>query len=250
MKKLISVILLSVMPVIGMAAGGGNVQLESADIDLADQESLQSGAKYFVNYCMGCHSAQYVRYEKVAEAAGLTADEVKDNFMFTKEKKIGQQMISAMDPADASRWFGTAIPDLTLTARIKHGGGDWIYTYLKSFYVDESRPTGVNNIVFPDVGMPHVLVELQGLQKANFKVETDEAGNEHKVFEGFEQVKAGSMTAEEYDVMVRDLTNFMVWASEPMKLERQRLGVYVMIFLVIFFVLAYMLKKEYWKDVH
>ena len=249
MKKLIGIILLSVMPAIGMAAGG-NVHLESADIDLADQESLQRGAKYFVNYCMGCHSARYVRYEKVAEAAGLTADEVKDNFMFTKDKKIGSQMISAIDPVDASRWFGTAIPDLTLTARLKHGGGDWIYTYLKSFYVDDSRPTGVNNIVFPDVAMPHVLVKLQGLQKANFKVETDEAGNEHKTFEGFEQVKAGSMTADEYDAMVRDLTNFMVWASEPMKLERQRLGVYVMIFLAIFFVLAYMLKKEYWKDVH
>jgi len=249
MKKLISIILLSVMPVMGMAAGGA-VHLDAADIDLADQESLQRGAKYFVNYCMGCHSAKYVRYEKVAEAAGLTEEEVKENFMFTDNKKIGSQMISAMDPADASRWFGTAIPDLTLTARLKHGGGDWIYTYLKSFYVDDSRPTGVNNIVFPDVGMPHVLAELQGLQKANFKVETDEAGHEHKTFESFEQVQAGSMTAEEYDVMVRDLTNFMVWASEPMKLERQRLGIYVMIFLAIFFVLAYMLKKEYWKDVH
>ena len=249
MKKLISIILLSVMPVMGMAAGGA-VHLDSANNDLSDQESLQRGAKYFVNYCMGCHSAKYVRYEKVAQAAGLTEEEVKENFMFSEKKKIGEQMISSMDPADAAGWFGTAIPDLTLTARLKHGGGDWIYTYLKSFYQDDSRPTGVNNIVFPDVGMPHVLLELQGMQKANFKVETDENGNEHKTFESFEQVKAGSMTPEEYDDMVRDLTNFMVWASEPMKLERQRLGVYVMIFLVILFVLAYMLKKEYWKDVH
>lgn len=249
MKKLISTILLSVLPVLGMAAGGA-VHLEHANNDLSDQTSLQRGAKYFVNYCMGCHSARYIRYEKVAEAAGLTENEVKDNFMFTDNKKIGSQMISAMKPEDAARWLGTAVPDLTLTARLKHGGGDWIYTYLKSFYVDASRPTGVNNTVFPDVGMPHVLAGLQGLQKANFKVETDADGNEHKVFEGFEQVQAGSMTAEEYDTMVRDLTNFMVWASEPMKLERQRLGMWVIGFLVILFVLAYMLKKEYWKDVH
>jgi ubiquinol-cytochrome c reductase cytochrome c1 subunit len=249
MKKLIATLLLSIMPVIGMAASGG-VHLESADIDLSDQASLQRGVKYFANYCMGCHSMTYVRYGQMAKGTGLTEDEVKDNFMFTDNKKIGSPMLSAMDPNDASRWFGTAIPDLTLTARLKHGGGDWIYTYLKSFYLDDSRPTGVNNMVFPDVGMPHVLVGLQGTQKANFKVETDDQGNEHKTFEGFEQVTAGALTAEEYDELVRDLTNYMVWASEPVKLERQRLGVWVMIFLSIFFVLAYLLKKEYWKDIH
>ncbi|MEJ2214618.1 MAG: cytochrome c1 [Gammaproteobacteria bacterium] len=250
MRKLIGFIILSVLPVIGYSAGGGNVHLEQANYDLTDQASLQRGAKYFVNYCMGCHSAKYVRYESVANHAGLTEDEVKNNLMFDESKKIGQQMVSAMAPNDASRWFGTAIPDLTLTARLKHGGGDWIYTYLKSFYVDDSRPTGVNNIVFPDVGMPHVLVDLQGLQKANFKIETDADGNEHKIFEGFEQIEAGAMSSEEYDSMVRDLTNFMVWASEPMKLERQRLGYWVIGFLVILFVLAYLLKKEYWKDIH
>jgi len=250
MKKILSVILLSVLPVMGMAAGGAAIPLEKANYDLSDQESLQRGAKYFVNYCMGCHSAKYVRYNKVAEATGLTDQEVLDNFMFSENKKIGNQMISAIDSNDASRWFGTAIPDLTLTARLKHGGGDWVYSYLKGFYLDDSRPTGVNNIVFPDVGMPHVLVGLQGTQKANFKVTTDAEGNEHKTFESFEQVSAGSMTAEEYDAMATDLTNFMVWASEPMKLERQRLGVWVLLFLAVLFVLAYMLKKEYWKDIH
>ncbi len=250
MKKLIAFILISLLPVVGFAAGGGNVHLEEANYDLTDKASLQRGAKYFVNYCMGCHSAKYVRYESVAKHAGLTEDEVKDNLIFGESKKIGQQMISAIDSNDASRWFGTAVPDLTLTARLKHGGGDWIYSYLKGFYQDESRPTGVNNTVFPDVGMPHVLIDLQGLQKANFKIETDADGNEHKVFEGFEQVSEGSMSAEEYDTMVRDLTNFMVWASEPMKLERQRLGFWVIGFLVILFVLAYLLKKEYWKDIH
>lgn len=248
MKKLIAAFLLSAMPMIGMASGG--VHLESANIDLSDEASLQRGVKYFANYCMGCHSMKYVRYGQMAKGTGLTEDEVKDNLMFTDNKKTGTQMISSMDPVDASRWFGTAIPDLTLTARLKHGGGDWIYTYLKSFYQDDSRPTGVNNTVFPDVGMPHVLLKLQGLQKAKYKVETDSSGNEHKVFEGFEQVTAGQLSPEEYDNMVRDLTNYMVWASEPVKLERQRLGVWVMIFLGILFVLAYMLKKEYWKDVH
>jgi ubiquinol-cytochrome c reductase cytochrome c1 subunit len=249
MKKLIAIVLLSVLPALGMAAGGPGVPLLAANNDLSDQESLQRGAKYFVNYCMGCHSAQYIRYEKVAEATGLTEDEVKDNLMFTESKKLGSQMVSSMDGGDAGRWFGTAVPDLTLIARVRHSG-DWIYTYLKSFYLDDSRPSGVNNTVFPDVGMPHVLVELQGLQKANFKVETDADGNEHKTFDGFEQVQAGSLSAEEYDAVVRDLTNFMVWAAEPMKLERQRLGVWVIGFLVILFILAYMLKKEYWKDVH
>lgn len=249
MKKLIASLLLSVLPALGMAAGGPGVPLLEANNDLTDQASLQRGAKYFVNYCMGCHSAKYVRYESVMRATGLTEQEVKDNFMFGESKKIGQQMISAIDPNDAGRWFGTAVPDLTLTARLKHGG-DWVYTYLKSFYVDESRPTGVNNLVFPDVGMPHVLVDLQGLQKAKFKVETDADGNEHKVFEGFEQLTQGSMSPEEYDLMVRDLTNFMEWTSEPMKLERQRIGMWVMGFLVILFILAYMLKKEYWKDIH
>jgi len=249
MKKLISILLLSIMPVVGMAAGG-SVHLEPANNDLADQASLQRGVKYFVNYCQGCHSMQFVRYNQMAEATGLTEDEVKDNLMFKENEKLGMKMTSAIDANDAARWFGKAIPDLTLTARLKHGGGDWIYTYLKSFYLDPSRPTGVNNTVFPDVGMPHILGELQGMQKAVFKTETDADGNEHKVFEKFEQVSEGKMSPEEYDNMVRDLTNYMVWASEPMKLERQRIGIYVMIFLSILFVLAYLLKKEYWKDIH
>ncbi len=249
MKKLISILLLSIMPVMGMAAGGMAIPLEPANNDLSDQGSLQRGVKYFVNYCQGCHSMQYVRYGQMAEAVGLTDDEVKENLMFKDTEKLGMKMTSSINPDDAARWFGKAIPDLTLTARIRHGG-DWIYNYLKSFYVDPSRPTGVNNIVFPDVGMPHVLGELQGLQKAVFKIEKDADGNEHKIFEKFEQITEGQMSAEEYDNMIRDLTNFMVWASEPMKLERQRIGVFVLIFLGILFVLAYLLKKEYWKDVH
>ncbi len=248
MKKLISIVLLAFMPVIGMAAGGA-VHLESAGNDLSDQASLQRGVKYFTNYCMGCHSMQYVRYGQMAEATGLTEDEVKENLMFSDNEKIGMKMMSAINPDDAGRWFGTSIPDLTLTARLRHSG-DWVYTYLKSFYVDPSRPTGVNNTVFPDVGMPHVLVELQGLQKAVFKTETDAEGNEHKVFEKFEKVSAGKMSEEEFDSMLRDLTNYMVWASEPVKLERQRIGTWVLIFLGVLFVLAYMLKKEYWKDIH
>ena len=249
MKKLISIVLLAFMPVIGMASSGG-VHLESANIDLADQGSLQRGVKYYTNYCAGCHSMRYVRYGQMAKATGLTEDEVKDNLMFKETEKIGMQMVSAIDAGDAGRWFGAAVPDLSLTARLRHGGADWIYTYLKSFYLDDSRPTGVNNIVFPDVGMPHVLVGLQGKQKAVFKTEKDHDGNEHKVFEKFEKVSEGQMSAEEYDAMARDIANYLTWASEPVKLERQRIGMWVMLFLGVLFVLAYMLKKEFWKDIH
>jgi ubiquinol-cytochrome c reductase cytochrome c1 subunit len=233
------------VPAFGLAAGGGNVHLEDANIDLADKESLQRGAKYFVNYCMGCHSLQYMRYNRMGEDLGLDEVQVRQNFIFDADTKPGDLMVSSMRPEDGEKWFGTAIPDLTLVTRWRNE--DWLYTYLKSFYVDESRPYGVNNAVFPDVGMPHVLSELQGMQKAVY-AETEGGG--HGPLEGFEQVTAGSMSAEEYDGMVRDLTNFLTYAGEPTKLERQRLGVYVLLFLGVLFILAYALKKEFWKDVH
>ncbi|MGD2083946.1 MAG: cytochrome c1 [Chromatiales bacterium] len=248
MKKLILAVMMIAAPLTGMAAGGG-VHLDHADIDLGDEAALQRGAKYFVNYCLGCHSAQYMRYQRLQKDLGLTEEEVEDNLMFTGEK-LGNKMTIAAPPADQEGWFGKAPPDLTLTARNRKQGADWLYTYLRSFYLDDSKPTGVNNIVFPDVGMPHVLWDLQGLQKAVFREETDAQGNAHEVFEGFEQVTDGRLSPEEYDEAVRDLVTFMVYMSEPVKTERQSLGVYVLIFLVVFTVLAYFLKKEYWKDVH
>lgn len=241
MKKLIVGFLLALAPLLGMSAGGG-VHLDDADLDMGDQASLQRGAKYFVNYCLSCHSAKYQRYNRTARDLGLTEDEVKENLMFTTDK-IGETMNIAMDPEDANTWFGVAPPDLSVTARSR--GVDWLYTYLRSFYIDESRPFGVNNVVFPDVGMPHVLWQLQGTQKAVF---AEHEGQ--KVFEKFEQVTPGSLSPAEFDAAIRDLTAFLSYVGEPIQMERKRLGTWVLLFIAVFFVLAYLLKKEYWKDVH
>ncbi len=241
MKKLIIALVMAAMPMLGFAAGG-KVQLNHADIDLTDQESLQRGARLFVNYCLNCHSAKYQRYNRMARDLGMTEDEVKENLMFATDK-IGDTMNIAMPEAQAAKWFGTAPPDLSVITRAR--GSDWVYTYLTSFYIDEKRPFGVNNTVFPDVGMPHVMWKLQGFQKANFSGDED-----HRVFEGFELVEPGEMSAEEFDAAMLDLTAFMTYVGDPIQVERHRIGVWVLIFIAIFFVLAYLLKKEYWKDVH
>ncbi|TVT59965.1 MAG: cytochrome c1 [Sedimenticola thiotaurini] len=245
MKKLIVALLLAVAPVLGLAAGGG-IHLDDADIDVSDQASLQRGAKYFVNYCLSCHSAKFQRYNRMARDLGLTEDEVKENLMFTSEK-IGDTMQIAMDPANALAWFGVVPPDLSLIARAR--GVDYIYTYLRGFYVDESRPFGVNNRVFPDVGMPHVMWELQGMQKAVYEeVDGQKVVKELVPVEG--AAGKGKMSAEEFDGAMRDLTAFLSYVAEPIQLERKRLGIWVLLFIGIFFVLAYLLKKEYWKDIH
>lgn len=249
MKKLIAAFVLSLAPLTGMAAGGG-VHLESADIDLTDQAAMQRGAKYYMNYCAGCHSLKYARYNRMAADIGLSEDQVKENLIFTAGTKVGSNIEIAMKSTDGEAWFGTAIPDLTLVARNKRGGEDWLYSYLKGFYLDSSRPYGVNNTVFPDVGMPDVLWQLRGTQKAVYTESMDAAGNPLKVFDHFETVEAGSMSAEEFDTMVRDLTTFLAYMGEPMQLERQSLGIKVIIFLIVFSVLAYLMKKEFWRDVH
>ena len=240
MKKLIVASILALVPLIALASGSGH--LDDADLDMGDQASLQRGAKYFVNYCLSCHSAKYQRYNRTARDLGLSEDEVKENLMFTTDK-IGETMTIAMDPENANSWFGVTPPDLSVIARAR--GVDWIYTYLRSFYLDESRPFGVNNVVFPDVGMPHVMWQLQGTQKAVF---TEHDGQ--KVFEKFEQVTPGSLSPSEFDAAMRDLTAFLSYVGEPIQMERNRLGIWVLLFIAVFFVLAYLLKKEYWKDVH
>lgn len=245
MKKTIAAFLFALLPAVSLASGGG-VHLDKAHIDPTDRASQQRGAKLFVNYCQGCHSARYMRYSRMARDLGMTDQQVLDNLML-KDGKIHDTMTNAMNPADAKTWFGKTPPDLSLIARSR--GADWLYTYLRTFYQDASRPMGVNNLVFKDVGMPHVLAGLQGLQQPVFKT-VEHEGKETRVIDRLELVQPGSMSPAEYDAAVRDLVNFLDYVGEPIKLERQRLGIWVLLFLAVFFVIAYALKKEYWKDVH
>lgn len=226
----------------GAAFAATEGEYEAPHNDVRDTESLQRGARYFVNYCLGCHSAQYVRYSRVAEDLGIGDQQLAENLMFTGERPF-DTMQKAMSDDDANRWFGVVPPDMSLLARSR--GTDYIYTFLRSFYVSPDRPTGVDNTVLPGTAMPHVLWELQGVQQAVFS--TDESGNEH--FEHFAAGMPGQLTAEEYDDVVRDIVNFLDYLSEPMQLERQAIGIRVIAFLLVFLVLAYMLKKEVWKDV-
>lgn len=250
MRKIILSFLLVLLPGLVLAAGGG-VHLDKADIDLHNNQSLQRGAKLFVNYCLSCHSAQFQRYNRMASDIGLTDEQVIENLMFASDK-VGSTMTIAMSRADGKAWFGAAPPDLSLVARSR--GVDWLYTYLRTFYVDETRPFGVNNIVFPSVGMPHVLTELQGVQKPVYKtvVEHDSDGKEtsKEVIEHLELVEPGKMTPVEYDQAMRDLVGFLSYVSEPVQLERKALGVKVILFLLVLLVVSYLLKKEFWKDIH
>ncbi len=244
MKKIAAILMLTIS---GLASASSGVHLDSASVDLTDKPSLQRGAKYFVNYCMSCHSAKYMRYSRMARDLGMPDQMVQSNLMFTGEK-IFDGMTVSMNPKDSKRWFGTPPPDLSLIARSR--GADWLYTYLRGFYQDESRPFGVNNIAFKDVGMPNVLWELQGTQKAVFNDETDSDGIPVKVFDHFEKTTEGTLSTEEFDKAVNDLVGFLEYVGEPGKLERQELGWKVILFLLFFLVIAYALKKEFWKDIH
>ena len=230
----------------GLAQGAEGPAMQArANNDVGNVASLQRGVRNFVNYCMGCHSAKYVRYNRLAEDLGITEEELIENLMFAAEKPH-ETMETAMPSADAERWFGQAPPDLSLIARSR--GTDYLFNFLRSFYMDETRPTGVNNIMLPNASMPHVLWELQGMQRAVFEsAEID--GVPREVFKGFEQVRPGKLSAEEYDAFVRDLVNFLDYIGEPIQLQRQRLGILVIAFLVFFGILSYLLKQEIWKDV-
>lgn len=245
MKKWI-VILFAMLPSLAMAAGA-NVPLDKANNDLSDQASLQNGAKLFMNYCFGCHSAQYQRYERVARDIGIPVELLKDNLMFDPEAKVGDLMVNSIPQDSAAKWFGAPPPDLTLVARVR--GTDWLYTYLRSFYADPSRPFGVNNVVFPSVGMPHVLEELQGIPTPVYETHVVDGEEVTKVV-GIESDGTGELNDEEYDNAVRDLVNFLEYSGDPVKLERHALGWWVMGFLVIFTIVVVLLKKEYWRDVH
>jgi ubiquinol-cytochrome c reductase cytochrome c1 subunit len=240
---------LLLLPLAAFAAEG--VKLDHAPIDSQDVLSLQRGAHTFVNYCLGCHSANYMRYNRLRDI-GLSEQQVREYLIFTGVK-AGDLMKTAMAPKDGKQWFGTAPPDLTVIARSRSSesgsGADWVYTYLRSFYRDPSRPTGWNNVVFPNVAMPHVLYELQGQQvlKAETVMRPEGYPEEmHKLVLD----KQGRLTPIEYDRLVADLVNYMNYMAEPAGTERRTIGIYVLLFLALFWALAFALKKEFWKDVH
>lgn len=241
MKRLKTVLfLLAAAPVVAWASGPA-VHLDRAPVNLTDQDSLQRGARMFVNYCLNCHSAGSMRYSRLQDLS-LTEDQIRDNLMFAAEKP-GEPMKVGMTKTDGKAWFGASPPDLSVIARAR--GADWLYTYLRGFYRDPSRASGWNNTVFDKVGMPHVMWDLQGEMVPRYR---EEGG--HQVIERLELAKPGTVTLAEYDAMVGDLVNYLVWMGEPAQVQRKQLGLIVLIFLAFFFVVAYYLKKEFWKDIH
>ncbi|MBV8666025.1 MAG: cytochrome c1 [Burkholderiaceae bacterium] len=248
LKKMLAV--LALVPVFAFASEEG-FQLDHAPERMKDLAALQHGAKLFVNYCLNCHAAASMRYNRMHDI-GLTDDQIKANLLFTTDK-VGGLMTVALARKDAKEWFGAAPPDLSVIARSKASeagtGPDWIYTYLRSYYKDDNRPTGWNNMVFPNVGMPHVFWELQGEQKAVFVDEKGEDGKEVHRFDHFELVKPGKLSKLEYDTAVADLVGYLEWMSEPAQNVRHQLGVWVLLFLSLFAVLAWRLNASYWKEV-
>jgi ubiquinol-cytochrome c reductase cytochrome c1 subunit len=225
------------------AAGGA--ALEHAEIERGNIASLQRGARNFMNYCSGCHSAKYVRFKTIGKYLGLSDEQLIENLMFNAEKTF-ETINTSMPAAAAERWFGTVPPDLSLMARAR--GADYVYSFLKGFYLDPASPTGVNNTILAGTSMPNVLWELQGHQQAVFSEHTEDGVTSH-TFDGFELVMDGSMSPEEFDEFVRDTVNFLAYIAEPIRSERRKLGVWVLMFLIFFWVLASMLKKQIWKDV-
>ncbi|MBA3582550.1 MAG: cytochrome c1 [Gammaproteobacteria bacterium] len=249
MKKILVAILLVLAPCVVMASGS-KFKLEDANIDLSDKASLQRGAKYFVNYCMGCHSLSYQRYNIMGRDLDLTKEELQNNLIFTRSAegestKVGALMETAMTPAYAEKVFGIVPMNLSVVARSR--SPDWLYTYLKSFYVNDAGK--VDNPLLPGVSMPHVLWELQGWQKAITHTQKDAEGNEHITISSLEMVTPGQLSATEYDAVVRDLTNFLTYTADPRRAERHATGIWVLLFLVVFTAMAYALKKEYWRDI-
>ncbi len=235
MKKLLLVlVVLPFFTLPQLAVANEEIHLDKAPIDASNHESLQRGVRTFVNYCLNCHSANYMRYNRLLEI-GLTEQQIKDNLLFAGDK-VGDQMKVALNKADAKKWFGVAPPDLSVEVRAR--GADWVYTYMRSFYRDSTRPTGWNNAVYDKVAMPHVLYALQGEQE--FDHETHQ----------LKLAKPGSMSVSEYDTLAGDLTNYLAFMAEPAKQQRNHLGWFVLLFLGVLLVLTYKLKKAYWKDIH
>ncbi|MCF7533180.1 cytochrome c1 [Pseudomonas petrae] len=259
MNKLLAVLLIALLPAFSFAGEHG-ADLESVDIDVSDKAAMQDGAGTFVNYCMGCHSARFQRYERVADDLGIPHELMLEKLVFTGAK-IGDHMTIGMQPADAKNWFGAVPPDLTLVARVR--GTDWLYGYLRSFYEDPTRPWGVNNRVFPNVAMPNVLEGLQGRQRIGCKeVQRVEDGKKQydpltstpQTHETCDQLiivpDTGALTEEQFNQKVKNLVTFLAYSANPDKLQHQRIGTYVLLYLAVLFILAWLLKREFWKDIH
>ncbi|MEM7707690.1 MAG: cytochrome c1 [Pseudomonadota bacterium] len=227
-----------------MAAG--NAELDHAQTDIGNVASLQRGAKLFVNYCQGCHGSQYMRYSRLGEDLDLTEEQIEENLIFS-DAKVGDVMLSAMDPVDQEVWLGAKAPDLSVVSRSR--GVDWLYTYLRQFYIDPSRPIGWNNKAYPNANMPNVFWEMQGVRKAVYETHENDEGVEETKLVGFEQVTEGTMTEEEFDQTMLDLVSYLEYLGEPAKLQRESLGIWVLLYLALFTFVAYLLKKEFWKDV-
>jgi len=253
MKKLLASLLATLALMSGVHANESLVLDKFPKERVTDLAALQNGAKIFVNYCLNCHSAAFMRFNRLKDI-GLTEQQIKDNLLFPTDK-VGELMKVSLDTKDAKAWFGAVPPDLTLVARSRASasgsGADYLYTYLRSFYRDEARPTGWNNLVFPNVGMPHVLWELQGQRAAKFVEEADPHDPAKKVhkFEGFEQLTPGKMSPQEFDSNIADLVAYLQWMGEPMQTQRTRIGAGVLIFLAIFTFIAWRLNAAFWKDV-
>lgn len=249
-KKVIFGLMVALGVTLGAQANVGGLAWDKAPNKTNDMAALQNGAKLFVNYCLNCHSAAFMRYNRLQDI-GLTSAQIKDNLLVTNSK-IGDTMKAAIDPQQAKAWFGVNPPDLTVIARSRAGAGgsgaDYLYTYLRTFYKDETKPTGWNNLLFPNVAMPHVLWELQGERRPVYE-EIKEHGAAVHVLKGWEQVKPGSMTPLQYDQAIGDLVGYLQWMGEPVQNTRVRIGVWVLLFLAVFTFFAWRLNAAYWKDV-
>jgi ubiquinol-cytochrome c reductase cytochrome c1 subunit len=255
MKKLLLALLAGLFLMTSARAAGDGIAWDKFPTErVTDLAALQHGAKLFSNYCLNCHSAAYVRFNRLRDI-GLTEDQIRDNLIFTGAK-VGDTMKIALDPKDAKAWFGGVPPDLSLIARSRSAAGkgtgaDYIYTYLRTYYRDETKPTGWNNLAFPGIGMPHVLWELQGQQRAVYVDQKDphDPSKQVHVFKGFEQITPGLMSPAEYNLAVADLVAFLHWMSEPARNDRMRLGVWVLLFLAVFTLIAWRLNAVFWKDI-
>jgi len=253
MKRLLSLLTLATALVAPAVSASEEIRLDTAPIDVRDLASLQAGARTFVNYCLNCHSASMMRYNRLGDI-GLTEAQIKDNLMFTAEK-TGELMTVALSRKDAKEWLGVAPPDLSVIARSR--GADWLYTYMRGFYRDRNAASGWNNTAFPNVSMPHVLWQLQGERILKEEIVKDASGKELRDEHGlprkqmrFETAAAGTLTPIEYDIVARDLVNYLVWMAEPNQVTRKQVGVVVMFALFLLIALTYFLYREFWKDVH